>query len=140
MSKSVPWLHHVNLQATDVQLSAAFFRDIVGLPPGPFISGGAAHMQKATADPRFLACFGDDNRGLHIVRPSPTFTRDNNLLHNPTIGGHVAITVPDIRAVMRRLDAAGIVYSDGGTYAMKGMHQIYVYDPAMNLIEMNQEL
>lgn len=140
MSKSTPWLHHVNLQALDVQQSAAFFRDIVGLPPGQFVTGGKDHMQKATADPRFLSCFGDDNRGLHIVRPSPTFTRENNLMHNPTVGGHVAITVPDIKAVMKRLDQAGIVYSDAGSYAMKGMYQIYVYDPAMNLIEINQEL
>jgi hypothetical protein len=46
--------------------------------------------------------------------------------------------VPDIEAVKRRLEAAGIVYSDAGVYAMKGVHQIYVYDPSKNVIEINQ--
>ena len=64
----------------------------------------------------------------------------NGLDHNPTIGGHVAITVPDIDVVKRRLDAAGIQYSDAGRYAMVGFHQIYLYDPSMNLIEVNQRV
>jgi hypothetical protein len=34
------------------------------------------------------------NRGIHVVRAIPTFPRDNNLLHNPTIGGHFAFNVP----------------------------------------------
>ena len=48
--------------------------------------------------------------------------------------------VPDIRAVMARMDAAGWHYDDAGVYAMPGMHQIYAYDPAMNVIEVNQQV
>ena len=43
-------------------------------------------------------------------------------------------------AVKRRLEAAGIMYSDAGQYAMLGYRQIYLYDPSMNLIEVNQRI
>ena len=39
---------------------------------------------------------------------------------------------------MKRMDDAGILYSDAKVYAMPGMHQIYVYDPNTNMIEINQ--
>ena len=39
---------------------------------------------------------------------------------------------------MRRMDEAGVPYSDAGVYAMPGMHQIYAFDPHANMIEINQ--
>lgn len=129
-------IHHVNIQAHDVKATAAFLRDVIGLPPGEWTypdRPGELHHRDDT-----IAYFGTGNRGIHVVKPIPTFARDNGFIHNPTVGGHPAITVPDVKAVMARLDAAGIPYSDAGTYAMKGVHQIYVYDPSMNVIEINQ--
>jgi hypothetical protein len=38
------------------------------------------------------------------------------------------------------MDKVGHLYSDAGTYAMAGMHQVYTYDPSMNFIEINQEI
>ena len=131
-------IHHVNLPSHDVRRSAAFFRDIVGMEEGVFELTKEGKRGKFDHDPDSLAAFGPDNRGLHIVRPQPTFARDNDLLHNPTFGGHVAITVRDLQAVMRRLDAAGIPYSDAGQYAMAGIHNIYVWDPSNNLVEINK--
>jgi catechol 2,3-dioxygenase-like lactoylglutathione lyase family enzyme len=130
-------IHHVNLPAHDVRETVAFFRDILGMTEGQFHRppGNAGNFR---SDPAALAVFGEQNRGLHIVKPVPSFARDNNLLHNPTIGGHVAITVADLDAVRRKLDAAGFVYSDAGEYAMAGYRQIYLHDPSMNLIEINQ--
>ncbi|MEM7774174.1 MAG: VOC family protein [Pseudomonadota bacterium] len=131
-------IHHVNIPAVDVKATASFLRDIIGLPEGNWTypdKPGELHHRDDT-----IAYFGTENRGIHVVKPIATFARDNGFIHNPTIGGHPAISVPDITAVMRRLDDAGIPYSDAGTYAMKGVHQIYVYDPSMNVIEINQVL
>ena len=61
-------------------------------------------------------------------------------MHNPTFGGHVAITVPDVKAVMDKMDKVGHLYSDAGTYAMAGLHQVYQDAPSMNFIEINQEI
>lgn len=138
-------IHHVNLPAHDVRESAAFYSAIFGMQEGVFqrpASGG-----NFRSDPAALASFEQDgaaglgaNNGLHIVKPVPDFAKANGLHHNPTNGGHVAISVPDLDAVMRRLDAAGVMYSDAGQYAMLGFRQIYLYDPSMNLLEINQRV
>ena len=129
-------LHHVNVPAHDVRQTAAFLRDVIGLNEGrwtyPEQQGDLHH------DNDGLAYFGIENRGLHVVRSIPTFARENGFLHNPTIGGHFAICVPDIEAVKRRLDAVDVPYTDAGVYAMAGIHQVYCYDPSFNLIEINQ--
>ena len=115
------YVHHVNLQAHDVRQAAAFFRDVVGLEEGtwtyPEVTGKVGH------NPDTIAYFGTLNRGLHIVRAITRFAVDNGFVHNPTIGGHFAICVPDVLAVKRRLETAGVVVSDAGVYAMAGMHQ-----------------
>lgn len=131
-------IHHVNRQAHDVPATAAFYRDLLGMEPGVFRTPGADTVGEFERDESALAVFGPDNRGLHLVRGQPTFHIDNGLLHNPTYGGHVAISVPDAEAVMRRMDAAGHLYSDAGAYAMAGVRQVYTYDPALNFVEINQ--
>lgn len=133
-------LHHVNLQAHDVRETIAFFVDIAGMTEGKWIA--PPDMGDFSIDPNELAVLtlGGDNRGLHIIRPDAGFGYRNGFAHNPSIGGHPAFRVPDIHAVMSRLDDAGTVYSDAGTYAMTGYHQVYVFDPAYNLIEINQRI
>ncbi len=130
------FIHHVNIQAYDVREATAFYRDVVGLREGVWAypeSVGDFDRDRAS-----LAVFGGLNRGIHLVRASPAFPRQNNLFHNPTIGGHFAVTVPDVEPVKARLEAAGYIVSDAGVYAMAGMRQIYAYDPFQNLIEINQ--
>lgn len=129
-------LHHVNVPAHNVKATAAFLRDVVGLPEGiwtyPDTVGDLHH------DDDGIAYFGIENRGLHVVRSIPTFARDNGFQHNPTIGGHFAISVDDLDDVKQRLEEADVLVSDAGVYAMAGIHQIYCYDPSFNLIEINQ--
>ena len=134
-------IHHINLQATDVRSTAKFYATVLGMVEGewevPNIHG------YIPTDPDRLALFPDPSkgggyRGMHLISPDPSFAQKNNLMHNPSIGGHVAIEVKDLQAVMKRLDAAGIPYSDAGVFAIPGLHNIYCYDPAMNLIEINQ--
>ncbi|MGI9500269.1 MAG: VOC family protein [Geminicoccaceae bacterium] len=129
-------LHHINLPALEVRETKAFLTDMIGLKEGRWIypdRPGELHH-----DDDSIAYFGTENRGLHVVRQVPSFAHDNGFMHNPTVGGHFAISVPDIEAVAVRLDAAGIPYSDAGVYAMNGVRQIYVYDPSFNVIEINQ--
>ncbi|MGI9476055.1 MAG: VOC family protein [Hyphomicrobiaceae bacterium] len=130
------YIHHVNLPATNVAKTRAFLRDVIGFKLGEWTypaSQGELHH-----DDNSIAFFGSGNRGIHAVRPIPTFAVDNGFVHNPTIGGHFALTVPDLKPVMQRFDEAGVIYSDAGIYAMAGIQQIYVYDPSMNVIEINQ--
>ena len=134
------YIHHVNRQVHDVPKTAAFYSDLIGMERGVFTTPGADQVGAFSRSDDDLAVFGPDNRGLHLVRGMPTFHVDNGLLHNPTFGGHIAITVSDLGAVRERMDRVGHSYSDAGTYAMAGMHQLYTFDPSCNFVEINQEV
>jgi catechol 2,3-dioxygenase-like lactoylglutathione lyase family enzyme len=132
-------LHHVNLPAHDVILAAAFYRDLIGLAEGVWRTPASAQFPDLTANRAMLTYFGDTGyRGLHLVKPNDRLMGRSGFQHNPTIGGHFAISVKDLAGVIARLRLAGTPFSDAGTYAMAGIHQLYVYDPSMNLVEINQ--
>lgn len=133
-------LHHVNLEVQDVRAAAAFYREAAGLQEGPWRAPPA--RGDFSIDPRELAPLplGEDNAGIHIIRADPGFAHRNGFAHNPSIGGHPAFCVPDLAAVKARLAAAGVLVTDAGTYAMAGMHQLYVMDPSGNMIEVNQRV
>lgn len=131
-------LHHVNLPAGDVREAIAFYTEIGGLPEGVWQAPAA--RGNFSIDPKELSILplGTFNRGLHVIHPDPGFAYRNNFAHNPSIGGHPAFFVSDVKAVKQRLEAAGTLVSDAGVYAMIGMHQIYLLDPSANMIEVNQ--
>ncbi|WP_431267706.1 VOC family protein [Dankookia sp. P2] len=133
-------LHHVNLPAADVREATAFYVEMAGMTEGRWRAPAA--RGDFSIDPAELAVLtlGTDNSGLHIIRPDPGFALRNGFAHNPSIGGHPAFCVPDAGAVKARLEAAGVTVSDAGVYAMAGMRQIYVLDPAGNMIEVNQRV
>lgn len=131
-------IHHVNLPSHNVRESAEFYKTVLGLEDGPTpktIGGGHGNFERSDDAYVFI---GDGDRGLHLVKPIPSFAKDNNFTINPVVAGHFAITVDDLDEVKRRLDEAGIFYSDAGNYAMSGVRQLYLYDPSMNCIEINQ--
>ncbi|MEO0624732.1 MAG: VOC family protein [Pseudomonadota bacterium] len=137
-------IHHVNLPATDVRASARFYAEILGMAEGSWVFPPADQVGQISADPARLTVFPSQttakgaNAGLHLILPEPEFARKNGFDHNPSIGGHVAIQVPDLEVVMERLKAAGIPFSYAPTFAIPQMRHIYVYDPAMNLLEINE--
>ena len=94
------YIHHINTPAVDVRATAGFLRTIVGLEDGswtyPDNVGGLHHRDDTIAN------FGTANRGIHVVKSIPTFAKDNAYVHNPTIGGHAAITVSDLAGVKAR--------------------------------------
>ena len=139
-TRSTWHIHHVNLQAEKVREAVAFYTGVIGLKEGRWQS--AAKRGDFSIDPAELAVLtnADDNSGLHIIRPDAGFAFRNRFAHNPSIGGHPAFCVPDVQSVKARLEAAGVLVSDAGVYAMAGMHQIYVLDPAANMIEVNQNV
>ena len=134
MPTNLNWsLHHVNINAVDLKASLHFYAMILGMNGANVITTRANEKVDSVTFTN-----GSDVRGLHLCTPdlSPQFTK---LPINPTVGGHFAINVPDIEAVRRRLDAAGIVYSAPPYgWAMRELKQIYVYDPSLNVVEINE--
>ena len=137
-------IHHVNLAANDVRETAGFYANILGFAEGRWVFPPAEQVGHISADPARLTLFPTEtasegeNAGLHLIKPEAEFARKNSLDHNPSIGGHVAFQVKDLEAVRKRLEAAGIPYSLTGSFAIPRMRHLYVYDPSMNLIEVNE--
>jgi glyoxylase I family protein len=59
---------------------------------------------------------------------------------NPVERGHIAFRTDDIAAFKKRLEENGVLYSDYGTFAMNGWHQIFFHDPDGNVIEVHQAI
>ena len=128
-------IHHINVPSSDVRRDARFFRDGLGLIDGKWIyppDVGDLHH-----DEDGIAYFGIDNGGLHVVRLIPEFAAEQGFLHNPTVGGHIALNISDLSGFVARCRKKGLPLTDAGAYAMAGIHQTYVYDPAGNLVEVN---
>jgi len=140
----MPSIHHVNLPASNVRESANFYTDIVGFAEQSWVFPPAEQTGAISADPAKMTLFGMSsaslgaNAGLHLIKPDPTFAAANHMHHNPSIGGHPAFQVANLDAVIERLKTAGIPYSLTGTFAIPNMRHLYVYDPGMNLIEINE--
>jgi len=128
--------HHVNIPSSGVRRDAAFLTDAVGLREGEWTYPDGHGDLHHGADG--IAYFGVANLGLHVVRVVPDFAHERGFRHNPTVGGHPAINIPDLSVLIDGAKAADLPLTDAGTYAMRGTHQAYVFDPAGNLIEFNQ--
>lgn len=61
-------------------------------------------------------------------------------MHNPTIGGHPAFNVKDIKTFIAKLKTYEIPFTDAKVYAMPNVHQVYLFDPNANIIEINQNV
>ena len=131
---STPRPHHLNLAAADVTRTAAFYRDLLGLDTIELPRDRGAY----DAEIALL----QDERGYqyHVIPPDPGFAARHDLPVNPLADGHLAFRVDDIAAVRKRLDAAGVPYSDMGEWAIKGWHQLFCADPDGRVIEFHQVL
>jgi catechol 2,3-dioxygenase-like lactoylglutathione lyase family enzyme len=133
-------LHHVNLTAPDPAALAAFYRDVLGLTDITETWGREHRIEEQYGTP--IAFVEDDaGRQFHLSTAAPnllfTTGREINMV-GPA--GHIAFRVDDLDELKRRLDAAGVPYSDHGEWAIKGWHQLFVHDPMGNVIEFHQVL
>lgn len=132
-------IHHVNLEARDVRATARFYAAMLGMEERDWVFPASRGYLPGDPDKLALMADGrDSHSGLHLIAPDQGFAEKNGLSHNPSVGGHFAITVPDLEAVVARLKAAGVRYSLTGEFAIPGMRHLYVEDPSGNLVEVNE--
>jgi len=131
-------LHHVNLTAPDPVPLARFYRDVVGFSDVTDTWGRENRIPEQYGAPiAFVEDAGGRQLHLSTAAPDLLFTtgREINMV-GPR--GHIAFRVDDIGELERRLDAAGVPYSDYGEWAIRGWHQVFVNDPMGNVIEFHQ--
>ena len=132
--------HHINLECYDVRSSVNFVSQYLKMKEGGWKA--PVELGKVNIKPNQLAIFNlDDNHsGIHINKADFTFSWRNNFMHNPTIGGHPAFNVKDIKLFLKKLKSSDIAVTDAKIYAMPNIHQIYFFDPSANIIEVNQNI
>ncbi|GAB6067357.1 VOC family protein [Methylothermus subterraneus] len=114
------YLHHASVLVSDTQRALAFYCGVLGMqqterPDFPF---PGAWLQIS------------EHQQIHLIElPSP-----DPVVGRPEHGGrdrHFALIVPDLEAVRRRLEQAGIPYSA----SKSGRRALFCRDPDANAIE-----
>ena len=82
---------------------------------------------------------GDPNElQIHATQRQPYLAAQEGHSVNPLIGGHFAFRTDDIEAIKARLTENHIPFDDWGIWSVEGWHQIFLTDPAGNMIEIHQ--
>lgn len=120
-------LHHVSLYVRDQNASADFYSRVLGLAEIPNRLG-SAHIRWFTID---------EHRTLHLIGGDAQAGRDR------AFSTHMALSTPDLDAVMRHLTEQGVEYVNvardrrGVQVRPDGIRQIYFQDPDDHWIEIN---
>jgi glyoxylase I family protein len=128
-------LHHLNLCTTNVPAMEQFYRSVFDLEPEPSLTDARVTAQGYGGNVAFL---NDGATQFHLAQRDLDVGHRTKQAVNPLDRGHIAFRTDDIAAFKKRLDEKGISYSDYGTWAMNGWHQIFFYDPEGNVIEVHQ--
>lgn len=116
-------LDHVNIEAVDVDASARFYEDVLGLKSGerpPFDRPG-----------HWMYC--GDQPIIHIISPLP----DNKLLTGSKDAAisHFSMQIEDFDAAKRRLDDCNVEYEETNPPDTE-LRQLFFPDPDGVLIEL----
>jgi catechol 2,3-dioxygenase-like lactoylglutathione lyase family enzyme len=128
-------LHHLNLCTTSVRAMEEFYRRVFDLMPEPSLRDARVTTQGYAGDVAFLS---DGTTQFHLAQKDLSVAFRMKQSVNPLERGHIAFRTDDIAAFKKLLDENGIPYSDYGTWAMSGWHQIFFQDPDGNIIEVHQ--
>ena len=129
-------LHHINLCSTNVPEMDRFYREVLTLGDEDPAELPPLNTEKGlVGDVSFVT---DGDIQMHLTPRDVLNSFRSGQVVNPLERGHIAYRTDDIAAFMAHLDAQGIPYSDWGSNAVKGWHQVFFYDPEGNVIEVHQ--
>ena len=77
---------------------------------------------------------------MHLAEADMTVANKHNQEINPVEKGHIAFRTDDIEEFETHLRKKNIQFSDYGTAFAKEWYQIFLRDPAGNVIEVHQLL
>lgn len=151
-------LHHVNVVSDNMEEMHEFYAEVLGLGrvPLPAMIDHVGHEDdEAPADPdeageeawRENVGFFDVGAGadepvpelqIHAARRQAYLGPQMGHSVNPLLTGHFAFRTDDLDGVRKELTDKGIPFSDWGEWAVKDWDQIFLTDPAGNVIEIHQ--
>jgi catechol 2,3-dioxygenase-like lactoylglutathione lyase family enzyme len=133
MAVNVIELHHhgirVSPESGGPEKALAFYRDVLGLEPDP-------GRPQIAAVPGFWMEVGGRAQ-IHLMGVEGTSSLARGPEQDPT-SPHVALAVPDIQEARRELERLGVPYWSLKGVTGPGAEQIFVTDPAGNMVELHQ--
>jgi len=130
MSDFLLELHHVNVPALSLERMARFYTHVLGLQP--FVP------ERADPSVEFGTRFLEGAAGqVHLTPPNPTLLFGNGMPVNPLLRGHLAFRAPDIDRMKDQLRRTNTPFADYGEWAIRGWHQLFLFDPEGNVIEVH---
>src|SRR5205085_11743778 len=115
-------LGHVNLRTTKLDESVAFYRDVLGLTPGPAATRPDSKDHVWMTDSNGTAC-------VHLQRAQTATSGDGSGVH------HFAFNCDDARAWRRKLETLGVQHEES-EFAAARMIQFNLRDPNGVLVEL----
>ena len=131
-------LHHINLCSGNVGVMDAFYRDVLML--GDLDPQELPPINKEEGLVGNVSFVTDGDIQMHLTQKDVLNSFRSGQVVNPLERGHIAYRTDDILAFMAHLDSHGVPYSDWGSDAVTGWHQVFFYDPEGNVIEVHQRL
>ncbi|WP_417563114.1 VOC family protein [Microbacterium sp.] len=138
-------LHHVNVTGDDLPALTDFYRNALGLnllPSPPMIATSASEGDDGDAEwedgAKFFEAGDPTELQVHATRRQPYVATQEGHSVNPLISGHFAFRTDDIEEIKKRLTEHGIPFDDWGEWSVAGWHQIFLSDPAGNILEIHQ--
>ena len=128
-------LHHINFCTTNVDAMDEFYRSVMDLDRETTVGQGRVTSQ---GYPGKVAFVTDGTTQMHIAEKDLGVAFRTGQAINPVERGHIAFRTDDIEGFKKRLKEKGVPFSDFGTWAMNGWHQIFFHDPDGNIIEVHQ--
>lgn len=133
MAVQVLELHHHGIRVAPDQAgldkTLTFYRDVLGLQP----DAGRPHIP---AVPGYWMDVGGTAQ-IHLMGARGTSGLAKGPGQDPSLP-HVALAVPDIQETKRELDRLGVAYWSMVGITGPQLEQIFLNDPAGNMIELHQ--
>jgi catechol 2,3-dioxygenase-like lactoylglutathione lyase family enzyme len=124
-------LHHVNVPTYDIAMMTAFYQNVFGMTR--FIP------ELVPGTTRTSSVFLEGEVGqVHLSPPAPNLLFGTSRSVNPVLRGHMGFRVDDLEAIKARLRANNVPFDEYAEWAVKGWHQLYLYDPEGNVIEIQR--
>ncbi len=116
-------IDHVNVESDDVDRSAKFYRDVIGLSEGP----------RPEFDRPGYWMYAGDKPVVHIIATAP----DNQMLTGSKDASisHFALQIKNYQGARDHLDALGIPYETNDVPDTK-IRQLFLEDPEGVMIEL----
>lgn len=138
-------LHHVNVTSDDMSILTEFYQKALGLemlPSPSMIATSASETTDGDAawddNAKFFDAGDPNELQIHATRRQPYLAAQEGHSVNPLIGGHFAFRTDDIETIKAQLTENGIPFDDWGIWSVEGWYQIFLTDPAGNMIEIHE--